>query len=128
MSETNASIVRRFIADWSHLDADRLAEYFSEDGVYHNIPTQPVAGKEAVRRYSAAFLATWNSTDWEILNLVGDGQLVFVERIDRTVVKGKAVNLPCCGVFEMRDGKIAVWRVYFERANFSSVIAALSPS
>ncbi len=124
MSDVNESIVRRFITDWSHLDADRLVEYFAEDGVYHNMPTQPVTGKEALRRYIAAFLATWDKTDWEILNLISDGELVFVERMDRTVVKGKAVNLPCCGVFEMRDGKIAVWRDYFDRATYTSAVAA----
>lgn len=122
MSVANKSIVRRFIADWSSLDADRLAEYFVDDGVYHNMPTQPVVGKETIRQYIAAFLASWDCTDWEILNLVSDGELVFVERMDRTVVKGKAVNLPCCGVFELRNGKIAVWRDYFDRATFVNAV------
>ena len=41
----NEKIVRRFIEAWSRLDADELADYFADDGVYHNMPAGPVAGK-----------------------------------------------------------------------------------
>lgn len=126
MAEDYESIVRRFIADWSSLDADRLADYFTEDGVYHNMPMEPVAGKEALRRFIAAFLANWDSTNWEILNLVAAGDLVFVERMDRTTVNGKPANLPCFGVFEMRGGKIAEWRDYFDMATYTKAVSAAS--
>lgn len=128
MAEDNESIVRRFISDWSSLDADRLAGYFTEDGVYHNMPIAPVAGKEALRRFIAAFLANWDSTSWEILNLVAAGDIVFVERMDRTTVNAKPVNLPCFGVFEMRGGKIAEWRDYFDMATYTKAVSAASSS
>lgn len=126
MAENNESVVRRFLADWSSLDADRLAAYFTEDGVYRNMPMEPVAGKEALRRFIAAFLANWDSTSWEILNLVAAGNLVFVERMDRTTVSGMLVNLPCFGVFEMRGGKIAEWRDYFDMATYTKAVSAAS--
>ena len=44
--DDNESIVRQFIADWSSLDPDKLVAYFTEDGVYHNMPAKPVAGRE----------------------------------------------------------------------------------
>lgn len=124
MAEDNESIVRRFIADWSSLDADRLAAYFTEDGVYHNMPMQPVAGKAALRKFIAAFIANWDSTHWEILNFAVDGERVYVERIDRMIVDGKPVNLPCFGVLEMRGGKIAEWRDYFDMATYTKAVAA----
>jgi limonene-1,2-epoxide hydrolase len=31
-----------------------------------------------------------------------------------------------CGVFEIRDGRIAVWRDYFDLATFTNQMAALS--
>ncbi|MFQ5563967.1 MAG: nuclear transport factor 2 family protein [Parvularculaceae bacterium] len=124
MAEDNESIVRRFIADWSSLDADRLVAYFTEDGVYHNMPIAPVAGQAALRKFIAAFIANWDSTDWEILNLAVDGERVYVERIDRTIVVGTPVNLPCFGVFEMRGGKIAEWRDYFDMATYTKAVAA----
>lgn len=120
----NERIVRRFIADWSKLDTNTLVEYFTEDGVYHNMPTQPVKGHEALRAFISAFLANWDSTNWEILNLLLHGDLAMVERIDRTIVAGKPVNLPCFGIFEMRGGKIAVWRDYFDMTTYTKAILA----
>jgi limonene-1,2-epoxide hydrolase len=122
--ESNENIVRQFIADWSSLDADKLVAYFTEDGVYHNMPVQPVAGREALRRFIAAFLSNWDSTKWEILNLLSRGDIVMVERMDRTVLSGKLVNLPCFGVFEMRGGKIAAWRDYFDMATYTKAASA----
>ena len=41
----NAQIIRDFISAWSRLNADELAAYFTEDGVYHNMPSRPVSGR-----------------------------------------------------------------------------------
>ena len=40
--------------------------------------------------------------------------MVIAERLDRTKAGDKSVDLPCTRVFEMRDGKIKVWRDYFD--------------
>ena len=119
----NENLIREFVAAWSNLDADELVSYFTEDGVYHNMPTDPVAGHENLRNFIAAFLANWDCTDWEVLNLFSNGEVVMAERMDRTVVAGKPVDLPCCGVFEIRDGKIAVWRDYFDMATFMDAVS-----
>jgi limonene-1,2-epoxide hydrolase len=114
----NAQIIRSFIAAWSRLDADELAQYFTEDGIYHNMPTDPVAGKARLRQFIAGFTGDWTSTEWEIINLVADGALVMVERVDRTRVGDKLVELPCFGIFEMADGKIRIWRDYFDMGSY----------
>lgn len=119
----NAVIIKDFIAAWSRLDVDELVAYFCEDGVYHNMPADPVAGHEALRAFMGAFLADWEKTDWEILNLLAQGDIVVAERVDRTFASGKPVDLPCCGVFEMRDGKIAVWRDYFDMATYINALS-----
>jgi len=128
-SETSMSnneiIIREFIAAWSNLDADELASYFSEDGTYYNMPTQPISGRDNVRNFIANFMQPWESTNWEILNLLVDGDIVMVERIDHTVALGNNIDLPCLGYFLMEDGKIKMWRDYFDLATYTS---ALSPS
>lgn len=118
----NEQVIGDFIAAWSRLDVEELVQYFCEDGVYHNMPTKPVAGHEALRPFIAAFLKDWTSTEWDVLNLVSKGDIVIAERLDRTMVGGKPVNLPCCGVFEMQDGRIKVWRDYFDIGTY---VAAL---
>lgn len=114
----NAETIRNFIAAWSRLDADELTAFFHVDGVYHNMPAEPVAGHEALRGFIAGFIKDWSSTRWEILNLVADGDLVIVERLDRTVAGGRNIDLPCCGVFEMEQGRIKVWRDYFDMGTY----------
>jgi len=120
----NEQIIRNFIAAWSRLDAEELVQYFTEDGVYHNMPTQPVSGHQALRAFIAAFLKGWSSTEWDVLNLVAQGDLVIAERLDRTVANGKPVNLPCCGVFEMQGGRIKVWRDYFDMGTYVKALSA----
>jgi limonene-1,2-epoxide hydrolase len=118
MSE-NTDLIREFCAAWSRLDPEELAAYFTEDGVYYNMPAQPVAGREAVEQFIRGFSASWTETNWEVLNIAESGDVVIAERVDRTKAGDKSVDLPCTGVFELRDGKIAVWRDYFDLATYT---------
>lgn len=121
-ANANVAIVRAFIAAWSRLEVDALVAFFAPDGVYHNMPLAPVVGQDRLRPFIAAFLKDWTSTEWEVLQIAAAGDIVFAERIDRTKVGDKVVDLPCCGVFEMKDGKIAVWRDYFDMATYTRAI------
>ena len=67
----------------------------------------------------AGFTAAWTETDWEIVNVVSAGDLVVAERVDRTKAGDKSVDLPCVGVFEMQNGKIKVWRDYFDMGTYA---------
>lgn len=119
----NEQIVCDFIKAWSRLDVDELLTYFTEDGVYHNMPIAPVSGQAKLRPFISAFLKGWTATNWEILNLVSSGDVVVVERIDRTKMGQRSVDLPCCGVFEMSQGKIKVWRDYFDMATYTKALS-----
>ncbi len=120
----NVAVIREFLADWSTLDAERLGAYFTDDGVYHNMPFEPVRGRGAVTEFIKGFLATWTATDWEVLNIVGDGDIVIAERIDRTKTTAGDVDLPCVGVFELEDGKISVWRDYFDMNTYAAAMSS----
>ena len=113
MSE-NKTIIREFIAAWSNLDPVELAAYFTDDGIYHNIPSNAVSGKENIQNFIAGFIRPWQENEWEIISLVAEGDTVIAERIDKTVAAGQPVDLPVVGVFEMEGGKIKEWRDYFD--------------
>lgn len=119
----NAEIVREFVDAWSALDAAQLAAYFTEDGTYHNMPAAPVSGRAEIENFIRAFLANWTATRWDILNIVADGDVVICERLDCTQTTQGNVDLPCVGVFEMRDGKIHVWRDYFDMGTFINAMS-----
>ncbi len=118
----NERIIRDFVAAWSRLDASELAEYFTEDGIYHNIPAQPVAGRDNIRSMIKGFIASWTKTDWEVRTLLAAGETVFVERIDRIQTADAAVDLPCVGVFELEQGLIREWRDYFDLASYAKAL------
>jgi len=119
----NEKIIETFIAAWSRLDADALVDFFTEDGVYHNMPMGPVTGKAQLKSFIAAFLKDWVSTQWDVITLMSNGDTVIAERLDRTRVGDVKIDLPCCGVFKMENGKIAVWRDYFDMATFTAALA-----
>lgn len=107
-------VVRSFCEAWSRRDVDELLEYFTDDAVYHNIPIAPVQGKDGIRSMLELFVPGSQAISFEILAMVGDGNLVMNERIDRFTMGEREVALPVAGVFEIRDGKIAAWRDYFD--------------
>jgi limonene-1,2-epoxide hydrolase len=119
----NVQIIKDFIAAWSNLDSNELVDYFSEDGIYYNMPTQPVQGKEQLKQLIGNFISSWTKTNWDTLNIIGEGDVVIAERLDRTEVGDIKVDLPCCGVFEMKEGKIKVWRDYFDMGTYTKAFS-----
>lgn len=124
MPQSADQLVTEFCALWSDPDPARLAEYFTEDGIYHNIPMPAVQGRAAIAEFIAGFTAMFAGIDFNVHRQVCDGDLVFNERTDVMRRKdGQAIELPVTGVFEIRDGRIAAWRDYFDMA---TVTAAFS--
>ena len=111
------TIVREFCASWPERSIDKLLTYFTDDALYHNMPMEPVTGKDGIREVMNLFVPA-EDLEAEIVHLAVRGNVVFTERIDRMTMGGKKVVLPCAGVFEIRDGKIAAWRDYFDLATW----------
>ena len=115
MSRSPDELVTQFCALWSKADAATIAENMTEDAVYHNIPMEPVQGREAMRAFIEGFLATIDGIDFVVHRQVSDGGLVFNERTDIIRTKnGQSIELPVTGVFEVVDDKVAAWRDYFD--------------
>ena len=112
------TVVRDFCAAWSRRDIAELLGYFTDDAVYHNIPLAPVSGKDGIREVLNLFVPPAETIAFEMLHLAARGNVVFTERVDRFSMGGKAIELPVAGVFEVRDGKIAAWRDYFDFATW----------
>lgn len=123
LESTNIDTITQFVAAWSRLDAEELASYFTDDGCYYNMPTEPVRGRAAVLAFIQGFTANWTKTQWDIVHIAAAGDVVFCERLDRTETTAGNVDLPCLGVFEMKDGKIREWRDYFDLQTFMGAMS-----
>jgi limonene-1,2-epoxide hydrolase len=113
----NEKTVRAFLAAWPRKKLDELMSYFTDDAVYHNVPVAPIKGKAEIRKVFEGFLGAF-SIELIVVNAAAGGNLVFTERIDRFDMDGKRFDLPVNGVFELRGGKIAAFRDYFDLASF----------
>ena len=117
MSESeNVELIRNFCAAWAKPDATALAEYFTDDAVYHNMPVQPIQGKDAIKGVIEQFTAPFDRSEWELLQIAAVGDVVLTERVDRFISADKTIELPVMGTFEIVGGKIAAWRDYFDLA------------
>jgi limonene-1,2-epoxide hydrolase len=85
---------------------------------------KPVSGHDNLRRFIGGFIKDWTETNWDVLNIVSQGDIVMAERLDRTRLGAKSVDLPCCGVFALAGGKIRIWSDYFDLATYTRAIAA----
>jgi len=116
MAETPQETVNKSLAASPRLNLDELMEFFTEDAEYQNIPMGPAAkGKDAIRKVIDSLMPTVKGLEIKILNTAVNGNVVFSERVDITDLGGgKRTELPVAGVFEVKGGKIAKWRDYFD--------------
>jgi limonene-1,2-epoxide hydrolase len=124
MARSAGELVTEFCKLWASPDPDELAGYFTEDAVYHNIPMDPVRGREAIRDFIAGFVAAFDGIDFNVHRQISDDTVVMNERTDVLRRKdGGEIPLPVMGVFEVHDGKIAAWRDYFDMAAITSAFS-----
>jgi len=118
--QTVERFMTAFIKAWPTKDASGLMDFFCEDAVYHNIPLEPVRGKEAIRSTIEGFMEMGGTVEVEIANVVTNANLVVVERVDHFSQSGRKASLAMMGIFEIREGLIAAWRDYFDLSNVRS--------
>ena len=117
----NEAVVRAFIGAFNANDLDKIMGFFSEDAVYHNIPVQPVQGTAAIRGVIQGFLGLATQVDWIVHQLAETQEgVVLTERTDRFLIRGKWIELPVMGAFDLREGRITGWRDYFDMKQFQS--------
>jgi len=117
-------LIRRFCDEFGKgASVDEIVAYFTDDAIYHNIPVDPVVGPEAIKAMFAMFTTGVERMEFRVLNIVGEGDVVLTERVDVFVLPNVTIELPVMGTFEVRDGKIAKWRDYFDLNQYMSQLA-----
>ena len=128
MTQTPDEVVTEFCKKWASPDPADLAGHFTDDGVYHNIPMDPVQGPDAIKEFIAGFTAAFDGIDFQVHRQISDGNVVMNERTDVMRRKdGGEIVLAVMGVFEIVDGKIAKWSDYFDMATVTKAFAYVSP-
>ena len=123
MANEAEKVVNDFCKAFERKNIEEIMGYFSDDAVYHNMPMEPAKGKDAIRKTINSFLPGSDKISFKILHTASNGNIVFNERIDMFDIGEKRVELPVAGLFEIKAGKISLWRDYFDMQSYMKQMA-----
>jgi limonene-1,2-epoxide hydrolase len=124
---TPEETVNEFIARVCRFDLDSALELVTDDVEYDNVPMGKVFGPEGIRSVLGMMAEGLADADWVVHRQVASGGTVMNERTDRFRAGDTWIELPVAGVFEVNaDGRIALWRDYFDNATFTDQLAKLA--
>jgi ketosteroid isomerase-like protein len=103
-------VLIKFVDAFNAADADALADLYDEDAVNHQVVSDPVVGKKAIRDFFAAEFAHAEMV-CIVENIFEDGDWAIMEWRDPLGLRG-------CGFFHIPDGKIVFQRGYWDRLTF----------
>jgi limonene-1,2-epoxide hydrolase len=119
------AVAHDMVAAWKAKDWRKVADLFTEDGVLRSMMIEPVVGREAVYKRVAGLGDGLESITLDVSHMgVIDG-LVFIERVDRFVYKGKAGAVPVVGVLAFKGDHISEWREYYDRNELLTAMGVL---
>jgi ketosteroid isomerase-like protein len=103
-------VVARWVERFNAADPDGLAALYHEDAVNHQVTQEPVEGREAIREMFEREFAAAEMTC--IVEAIHDaGEVAVLEWRDPLGLRG-------CGIFTVRDGRIAFQRGYWDKLSF----------
>lgn len=99
-----------FVDAFNRADADGLAALYAPDAVNHQVNTEPVVGRDAVR---AMFTREFAQATMVCIveHIFEDGDWAILEWRDPLGLRG-------CGFFQVTDGLIRFQRGYWDRLSF----------
>ena len=108
--------VQKMIEAWNTRNWQQVYQLFAEDSMLESmmLPT-PTVGREAISKRIGALAKDISRIELRIRHMgVADG-VVFIERVDDFVYRGKHGAVPVVGVVEVEQGRVKAWREYYDR-------------
>lgn len=116
--EINIDLIRSFLDVAVNANPEEFASYFTDNAVWSNAPWPPVEGRDAIRETLRRGSQKMKALPWELRHIAAYENVVMTERIDRFLVGDTQIRVPCMGIFELQNGKIAAWRDYWDLREF----------
>jgi limonene-1,2-epoxide hydrolase len=111
--------VRAFLRSLEDRNLDRALSLVSADVVYQNVPLAPARGAREFEKQMRVFEKLVDRFEVRIHHIAADGPFVLTERTDILERGGLHLAPWVCGTFEVREGRVALWRDYFDWAALS---------
>jgi len=118
----NAHTVEVFLSALQDEDFDNAGAVLDDNLVYENVGFPTIRGRA---RAIKLFRGMQGKARFEVKihRIAVNGASVLTERTDVLVVGPVRLQFWVCGVFEVRDGRITLWRDYFDMFDFTKAIA-----
>ena len=124
MGQDCQKIVEEFWAAFGRHDLEGALGYLTDDCEHDDKPVGVNRGKDAIRDFFAPQMESMVSFRAELGETLVVGNVVMNERVDFVELKGgRKAALPVMGSFYIQDGKIAIWRDYYDMASFKKQIS-----
>ena len=107
---TPKELIQEWVNRFNRADVEGLAALYAPDAVNHQVVTEPLRGREAIRRLFSVEFGRATMTCL-IENLFQDGEWGILEWSDPSGLRG-------CGFFHVRDDQIVFQRGYFDQLSF----------
>jgi limonene-1,2-epoxide hydrolase len=128
----NIRIVEGFLHALQDEDLDAADAALDDDLVYENVGLPTIHGR---RRAMNLFRRMEGRGGFEVKihRIAADGSAVLTERSDALILGPLRLQFWVCGVFEVHDGRITLWRDYFDmfdmvKATLRGIVALAVPS
>ena len=120
------ALVETFLTALAEEDLDGAADALAADVVYQNVGLPTIRGRAAT---IAVFRRMAGRVRFEVRihRIAGQGAAVLTERTDALTLGPLRLQFWVCGVFEVHDGRITLWRDYFDfLAMFKATVRGLA--
>lgn len=105
--------VESFLQALQEQDFETADERLADDLVYQNVGLPTIYGRSATMRFFRRIQGRIRF-EVQIHRIAADGTAVLTERTDALILGRLRLQFWVCGVFEIRDGRIILWRDYFD--------------
>ncbi|MDT5010837.1 MAG: limonene,2-epoxide hydrolase [Mycobacterium sp.] len=109
-----ARVVETFLYALRDKDFDTADAVLDDDLVYHNVGLPIIRGRQRTMKLMRGLSRPNAGFDVKIHRIATEGNSVLTERTDAIAFGPFAPAFWVCGVFEVRDGRITLWRDYFD--------------
>jgi limonene-1,2-epoxide hydrolase len=110
-----ARVVETFLYALRNKDYVAIETALDDDVVYENVGYSRMRGGRRVARTMRRWLDRPNAGfDVKIHRIATEGNAVLTERTDELAFGPFEAHIWVCGVFEVRDGRITLWRDYID--------------
>ncbi len=107
-------VVETFLARLEAMDMDGVLALLADDVVYQNYPLPADHGVDAVMKTLTRFNTLIDEFRVETHNIAERDGVVLTERTDYLVGPFIYLDIRVNGTFRVADGKIVLWRDYFD--------------